>query len=117
MSDIHLLDITLSPTHLLPPTPPPFHSLLLTPTNTSVRTYLQSAVTICTVGFGDLSPKTDNGRVFTIFYALIGCTLSVKAFSEVVRFPILLKLKQNEMHVSDYIHILIFCLLYIYYFF
>ena len=61
----------------------------------------QSSVTICTVGFGDLSPTTDGGRIFTIFFALIGCTLSVKGFSEVVRFPIVLKLKQNEMNVSS----------------
>ena len=62
--------------------------------------YCQSSVTICTVGFGDLSPSTDGGRIFTIFFALIGCTLSVKGFSEVVRFPIVLKLKRNEMNVS-----------------
>jgi hypothetical protein len=29
-------------------------------------------VTLGTVGFGDLSPQTTNGRAFTIFYILFG---------------------------------------------
>lgn len=71
----------------------------------------QSSVTICTVGFGDLSPKTDGGRIFTMFFALIGCTLSVKGFSEIIRFPSVLKLKQNEIHVRlcyNYLFLLFF---------
>lgn len=31
-----------------------------------------SIVTLTTVGFGDFSPQTDSGKVFTIFYLLIG---------------------------------------------
>jgi voltage-gated potassium channel len=31
-----------------------------------------SVVTIATVGFGDLSPKTDLGKIFTIAYILAG---------------------------------------------
>jgi voltage-gated potassium channel len=59
-----------------------------------------SAVTICTVGYGDVTPDTDDGKVFTIFFALIGCILSVKGFTELIRFPILLRLKQSEMDVQ-----------------
>jgi hypothetical protein len=55
--------------------------------------------------------------VFTIFFALIGCTLSVKGFSEVVRFPIVYKLKQNEIYVSviDRVIALYFVILFIYF--
>ena len=31
-----------------------------------------SVITLTTVGFGDLSPTTDFGKVFTIFYVLTG---------------------------------------------
>jgi voltage-gated potassium channel len=31
-----------------------------------------SVITLTTVGFGDLSPATDFGKVFTIFYVLTG---------------------------------------------
>ncbi|MFL9843402.1 potassium channel family protein [Flavobacterium rhizosphaerae] len=31
-----------------------------------------SVVTLTTIGFGDLSPKTDTGKLFTIFYIVIG---------------------------------------------
>jgi hypothetical protein len=32
-------------------------------------------VSLCTVGYGDLSPTTDFGKVFTIFYLLAGVGL------------------------------------------
>ncbi|MCB9261803.1 MAG: two pore domain potassium channel family protein [Flavobacteriales bacterium] len=31
-----------------------------------------SVVTLTTVGFGDLAPQTDMGKIFTIFYILVG---------------------------------------------
>lgn len=31
-----------------------------------------SVITLTTIGYGDFSPQTDAGKVFTIFYILIG---------------------------------------------
>lgn len=37
-----------------------------------VDAYYFSVVTLATVGYGDLSPKTDIGKLFTTFYILTG---------------------------------------------
>jgi phage shock protein PspC (stress-responsive transcriptional regulator) len=42
--------------------------------------YLDSAyfvtITICTIGYGDFTPKTDLGKVITMFLAFIGISLA-----------------------------------------
>ena len=40
------------------------------------------------LGYGDLVPNTDGGKIFTIFFAIFGCLMTVKGFSEMVRLII-----------------------------
>lgn len=41
-----------------------------------------SVVTLTTIGYGDLVPKTDAGKLFTVFYVVIG----IGIFAAVVNF-------------------------------
>lgn len=42
-----------------------------------------SVITISTVGYGDFSPQTPMGKLFTIFYVLIGLGIFVAAVSAI----------------------------------
>eukprot|EP01038_Epipyxis_sp_PR26KG_P005584 gene5584-7709_t len=56
-----------------------------------------STVTVFTVGYGDFVPTTRLGRIFTMFYGVIGCGLMAKALTDFVKFPIIYKLRSNEL--------------------
>lgn len=42
-----------------------------------------AVMTIATIGYGDFSPKTDTGKIFTIFYVLIGLGIFVATASAI----------------------------------
>ena len=42
-------------------------------------------VTLTTVGYGDITPKTDSGKIFTIFYILIGVGIIAASLSYLVK--------------------------------
>lgn len=48
-----------------------------------VDSFYFSVVTISTVGFGDFSPETSAGKIFTIFYILVGLGVFVTAASTI----------------------------------
>ena len=60
-----------------------------------------TAVSITTVGYGDVYPTTKAGKVFAIFFLLIGCCLMAKAIGEVANLPLERRRRRNEQAVLD----------------
>ena len=44
-----------------------------------------SVITLTTVGYGDITPHTDPGKIFTIFYVLIGVGIIAASLNLLVR--------------------------------
>lgn len=44
-----------------------------------------TVMTLTTVGYGDVSPQTSGGRLFTVFYVLLGIGLVAALISEIAR--------------------------------
>ncbi len=44
-----------------------------------------SVTTVSTVGFGDLAPKTDFGKLFTVIYIFVGVGVFVMFFTQLAR--------------------------------
>lgn len=63
-----------------------------------------SVITLTTIGYGDFSPETDEGKLFTIFYIIIGIGIILSFINTVYRHydemnrkkPKNKKSKQNE---------------------
>ena len=50
-----------------------------------IDAYYFSVVTLATVGYGDLAPRTTAGKLFTTFYIMIGVGILATFFSFLVR--------------------------------
>ena len=56
-------------------------------------------VTITTVGYGDIVPTTDKGKMFTIFYCLVGVAVLARVMNDLIAYPLVKKEKQSELKV------------------
>jgi voltage-gated potassium channel len=50
-----------------------------------VNAYYFCVVTLSTVGYGDIVPHTDAGKIFTTFYILTGVGIITTFFSVIIR--------------------------------
>ncbi len=57
-----------------------------------------SVITVATVGYGDITPHTDAGKIFTIFYVMFGIGLIAAFASAVVRRAGQRHLKKKAKH-------------------
>lgn len=60
-----------------------------------------AVVTLCTVGYGEIYPNTDSGRIFFIFYALVGCVFMAKALNNLAKYPVVRRAKREEMRMMQ----------------
>jgi voltage-gated potassium channel Kch len=54
-----------------------------------------SVITLTTVGYGDFSPQTDEGKLFTIFYIIIGIGIILSFINTVYNHYSSLKTKRK----------------------
>jgi voltage-gated potassium channel len=55
-----------------------------------------SVITLTTIGYGDFSPTTDGGKLFTIFYIFIGLGMILTFINAVYYHYAEMKGKENE---------------------
>jgi len=54
-----------------------------------------SIITLTTIGYGDFSPQTDGGKLFTIFYIIIGVGVILSFVNTVYNHYNSIRLKNN----------------------
>lgn len=54
-----------------------------------------------TTGYGDVTPTTTWGKMFTIAYIIIACALAAKGFGDMVRYPLVMRAKKNELRIAQ----------------
>ena len=58
-----------------------------------------TVVTISTVGYGDFKPTNDRSRTFIIFYTIFGTALLVRSCTNLVKIPLLIRARKNELDI------------------
>lgn len=70
--------------------------------NTSFcEAFYWTAVSITTVGYGDVYPTTDAGKLFACAFLLIGCVLMAKALADIAALPLEIRRERLEQQVLE----------------
>lgn len=68
---------------------------------TTTDAFYWAIVSLMTVGYGEYHPSSRGGKIFTIFYCIIGCSIIAKAVTDFVRFPMVQRVLKSEKRVVD----------------
>tara|TARA_R110000796_G_scaffold43619_2_gene107101 strand:- start:252 stop:569 length:318 start_codon:yes stop_codon:yes gene_type:complete len=60
-----------------------------------------SVITLTTVGYGDFSPQTDTGKIFTIFYVITGIGLMFSFINKFYQFNVNKARKINHIKMEE----------------
>jgi len=60
-----------------------------------------SLVTLTTIGYGDFSPVTEKGRLFTCFFILFGCVIFAITVSYVAMVPLVYRKRSSQLAVLE----------------
>jgi hypothetical protein len=66
---------------------------------TGIESFFWAVTTVTSVGYGDIVPHTQEGRVFTTFYIFFSYILMGKCLSDIILAPIGLRSKKNSIEV------------------
>lgn len=55
-----------------------------------------SVITLTTIGYGDITPKTDLGKIFTVFYVVIGIGIFAAVVNFLVRRAALQRIEKRQ---------------------
>jgi hypothetical protein len=58
-----------------------------------------ATITVTTVGFGDMVPRSEGGKAFTILYIIISVIYITTAIADLAQYPVVLQKKREEMAV------------------
>ena len=59
-----------------------------------------STITLTTIGYGDIAPQTDGGKLFTVFYVLVGISIVGAFVNAIIRraYSRQLEAKQSRIY-------------------
>lgn len=61
-----------------------------------IDSFYFSVVTLTSVGYGDLSPQTDEGKLFTVFYIVLGIGVILSFVHTVYNHYYLMRIKEQN---------------------